>query len=86
MKSDVEISSAAKMEPIQVAAAKLGFTPDDLHLYGKYAAKIPLDVLQRFDGRPDGKLVLVTAITATKAGEGKTVTSIGLIELWDAWV
>ena len=80
MKTDVEIASEACMEPIQAAASKLGFTPDDLHLYGKYAAKIPLDVLKRFDSRPNGKLVLVTAITATKAGEGKTVTSIGLIE------
>lgn len=68
------------MRPIEEIAATIGLTRDDLELHGRYMAKVPLDVLRRFDGRKDGKLVLVTAITATKAGEGKTVTSIGLME------
>ncbi len=68
------------MRPVEEIAATLGLSRDDLELHGRYMAKVPLDVLRRFDGRKDGKLVLVTAITATKAGEGKTVTSIGLME------
>lgn len=68
------------MQPIEDIAAKVGLSRDDLELHGRYMAKVPLDVLRRLDDRKDGKLVLVTAITATKAGEGKTVTSIGLME------
>jgi formate--tetrahydrofolate ligase len=80
MKADIDIAQEAKLEPIEKVAERLGLGRDDLHFYGKYTAKVPLDVLKRYDDRPDGKLVLVTAITATKAGEGKTVTSIGLME------
>jgi len=80
MKADIEIAQDAKAEPIEKIAGKLGLSRDDIHFYGRYMAKVPLDVLKRFDDRPDGKLVLVTAITATKAGEGKTVTSIGLMQ------
>lgn len=80
MKADIDIAQEAVMRPIEEIAATIGLTRDDLELHGRYMAKVPLDVLRRFDGRKDGKLVLVTAITATKAGEGKTVTSIGLME------
>lgn len=68
------------MRPIEDIAATIGLSREDLEPHGRYMAKVPLDILRRLDGRKDGKLVLVTAITATKAGEGKTVTSIGLME------
>ncbi len=80
MKSDIDIAQDARMEPISATASRIGLSKDDIKPYGHYIAKVPLDVLGRFDDRPNGKLVLVTAITATKAGEGKTVTSIGLME------
>ena len=78
MKSDIEIAREAKMVPVTEVAAGLGLTPDDLDAYGKYKAKIHLDVFDRFKNRPDGKLVLCTAITPTPAGEGKTTTNVGL--------
>ncbi|MCU0852010.1 MAG: formate--tetrahydrofolate ligase [Thermoplasmata archaeon] len=80
MKPDIEIAQAAKVQHIEKIAEKIGLSRDDLEFYGKYKAKIPLDVLKRFDKNKDGKLIFVTAITATKAGEGKTVTSIGLCQ------
>ena len=80
MKTDVEIAQAAKMQPIQDIAAKLDLSADDLELYGKYKAKIALDVWQRVKDRPNGKLILVTAINPTPAGEGKTTTSVGLAD------
>ncbi len=80
MKADIDIAQDASAQPIEKIAASLGLGREDVNLYGRYMAKVPLDVLRRYDGRPDGKLVLVTAITATKAGEGKTVTSIGLMQ------
>ena len=80
MKSDIDIAQDARMEPISATASRIGLSKDDIKPYGHYIAKVPLDVLGRFDDRPNGKLILVTAITATKAGEGKTVTSIGLME------
>jgi formate--tetrahydrofolate ligase len=80
MKADIDIAQDAVMEPIETVAAHVGLFRDDLELRGRYMAKVPLEVLRRLDDRPDGKLVLVTAITATKAGEGKTVTSIGLMQ------
>ncbi len=80
MKADIEIAQDAVMQPIEIVAEKIGLSRDDLEPHGRYMAKVPLEVLRRFDRRPDGKLVLVTAITATKAGEGKTVTSIGLMQ------
>lgn len=80
MKPDIEIAQEAKTQHIEEIAKKVGLSRDDLEFYGKYKAKVPLDVLKRFEKNKDGKLVFVTAITATKAGEGKTVTSIGLAQ------
>ncbi|MDR1376445.1 MAG: formate--tetrahydrofolate ligase, partial [Synergistaceae bacterium] len=78
--SDIAIAQAARMEPITEVAAKLGIHEDDLELYGKYKAKVRPGVLKRLADKPDGKLVLVTAITPTPAGEGKTTTSVGLVQ------
>jgi formate--tetrahydrofolate ligase len=78
MKTDIEIAQAANLVPVTDIAASLGLDVDDLDLYGKYKAKIHLDVLDRLKDRPDGKLVLCTAITPTPAGEGKTTTNVGL--------
>ena len=80
MKSDVEIAQAAKMKPIEEIASKIGLVPDDLELYGKYKAKVTLDAWQRVKDRPNGKLILCTAINPTPAGEGKTTTSVGLAD------
>lgn len=77
-KSDIEIAQEAKMLPIVEIGKKLGLTDDDLELYGKYKAKISLDVWNRIKDNPDGKLILVTAINPTPMGEGKTTTSVGL--------
>jgi len=76
--SDIEIAQAANMRPIREVAAEVGLTEDDLDLYGKYKAKVHLDVLERFKDRPNGKYIDVTAITPTPLGEGKTVTTIGV--------
>ncbi|MDR3265356.1 MAG: formate--tetrahydrofolate ligase [Synergistaceae bacterium] len=78
--SDIAIAQAAKMQPIVDVAKKLGLSEDDLELYGKYKAKVAPGVLKRLQSKPDGKLVLVTAITPTPAGEGKTTTSVGLAQ------
>lgn len=78
MKTDIEIAKEAKMLPITEIAAGLGIEPDELELYGKYKAKINDNFLRRTSGRKNGKLVLVTAINPTPAGEGKTTTSVGL--------
>ena len=80
MKTDLEIAYDAKVEPAKNIAAKIGIPEEDLVPYGKYIAKVPLKELDKYKDRPNGKLILVTAITATPAGEGKTVTSIGLIQ------
>ncbi len=80
MKSDVEIAQAAKMKPIEEIASKIGLAPDDLELYGKYKAKVTLDAWQRVKDKPNGKLILCTAINPTPAGEGKTTTSVGLAD------
>ncbi len=80
MLTDVEIAQAAEMHPIREIAEKLNLTEDDIELYGKYKAKIALDVWQRVKDRPNGKLILVTAINPTPAGEGKTTTSVGLAD------
>ena len=80
MLSDVEIAQGAQVEKISAAAAKLGLTDDDLEYYGKFKAKISADVWRRVEHNPNGKLILVTAITPTPAGEGKTTTSIGLAD------
>jgi len=78
MKSDVEIAQAAQMLPITKVAEALGLTEDELELYGKYKAKVTLKTWDKLKARPDGKLILVTAITPTPAGEGKTTTTVGL--------
>ena len=78
MLTDVQIAQSAKMQPIKEIAAKVGLQEDDLELYGKYKAKISLEAITKAEENPDGKLVLVTAINPTPAGEGKTTTMIGL--------
>ncbi|HAL60908.1 MAG TPA: formate--tetrahydrofolate ligase [Chloroflexi bacterium] len=78
MLSDLEIAQAAKLRPILEIAEELGLGEDDLDLYGKYKAKVHLDVLERLKDRPNGKYIDVTAITPTPLGEGKTVTTIGV--------
>ena len=81
MKTDLEIARAAKMRPVaELAADWFGLAGDDLCPHGHHKAKLPADLPQRLAGRPDGKLVLVTAITPTPAGEGKTTTSVGLAD------
>ena len=80
MKTDVEIAQEAVIEPIQKIAAKLGIDDENLELYGKYKAKIAASYWNELKDRPNGKLILVTAITPTPAGEGKTTTSIGLAD------
>ncbi len=76
--SDIEIAQAAKLRPIKEVAEEVGIGEDYLDYYGKYKAKVHLDILEKFKDRPDGKYVDVTAITPTPLGEGKTVTTIGL--------
>ena len=80
MLSDIEIAQQAKLQPITEIAAKIGLTEDDIELYGKYKAKVSPGVYDRVKDRPNGKLIYTTAITATPAGEGKTVTTIGLTQ------
>lgn len=80
MLSDIEIAQKNVMEPISKIADGLGILPEELEQYGQYKAKISLDVLKRLQDKPNGKLVLVTAITPTPAGEGKSTTSIGLAQ------
>ena len=78
MKSDIQIAQEAKMEPIVKIAEKLNLSEDDIELYGKYKCKISLDVLNNNKDKKDGKLVLVTAINPTPAGEGKSTVTVGL--------
>ena len=78
MKTDIQIAQEATMEPIVKVARQLNISEDDLELYGKYKAKLSDELMNRIKDEPDGKLVLVTAINPTPAGEGKTTTSIGL--------
>ena len=78
MKTDVQIAQEATMKPITEIAAMLDIADEDLEQYGKYKAKISLDVLKKLEDKPDGKLILVTAINPTPAGEGKTTTNVGL--------
>ncbi len=80
MKTDIEIAQECELEPIVKVAARLGLSEDDLELYGKYKAKFSEEYLKSLEGKPEGKLVLVTAINPTPAGEGKTTTTIGLGE------
>lgn len=80
MKTDVEIAQEAEMQDIRKIAEKLEISEDELELYGKYKAKVTLEAWEAVKGRPNGKLVLVTAINPTPAGEGKTTTSVGLAD------
>ncbi len=78
MKSDVEIAQEANMKPITQVAAELGLADDDLELYGKYKAKVSLSAWEKIKDRPNGKLILVSAINPTPAGEGKTTNTVGI--------
>ena len=78
MKSDIQIAQEATMLPIKEVAASIGIEEEDLELYGKYKAKISDELIEKSKNNPDGKLILVTAINPTPAGEGKTTTSVGL--------
>lgn len=80
MKTDIQIAQEAELVPIKEVAASLNMTEDDLDLYGKYKAKISEEFLDKIKDRPNGKLVLVTAINPTPAGEGKTTTTVGIGE------
>src|SRR5919109_17692 len=80
-KSDIEIADAAKKRPIlEIAREKLGIAAENLEPYGHYKAKVSLDYIKTLQDRPNGKLILVTAITPTPAGEGKTTTTVGLTD------
>ncbi|MBR0252177.1 MAG: formate--tetrahydrofolate ligase, partial [Synergistaceae bacterium] len=79
-KSDIEIAQASTPINIVEVAKKLGISEDDLEVYGRYKAKISPTVFKKLKNKPDGKLILVTAITPTPAGEGKTTTSVGLVD------
>ncbi|MCL1808366.1 MAG: formate--tetrahydrofolate ligase [Clostridiales bacterium] len=79
-KSDIEIAQGTQMEPIERIAEQIGLTADELEHYGKYKAKVDYGLLDEMKDKPDGKLILVTAITPTPAGEGKTTTSVGLAD------
>ncbi|MBN2154860.1 MAG: formate--tetrahydrofolate ligase [Candidatus Lokiarchaeota archaeon] len=80
MKQDQEIAHESKMMPIQKIAAKMGIPESEIEYYGEYKAKIKMDFCLKCDDRPNGKLILVSAISPTSAGEGKTTTTIGLVE------
>ncbi len=80
MLSDIEIAQQAKMQKITDVAAKLGISEDDIELYGRYKAKLSMDLIRRMETEKPGKLVLVTAITPTPAGEGKSTTTVGLAQ------
>lgn len=82
--SDIEIANSVQMKPITDIAAELGLTEDDISLYGKYKAKIDSNQLEQLKDKEDGKLILVTAISPTPAGEGKTTTSVGLVDALSA--
>src|SRR5881628_2978766 len=80
-KSDIEISQAAKKRPIiDVARERLGIAPENLEPYGHYKAKLSMNFIKSLKSRPNGKLILVSAITPTPAGEGKTTTTVGLTD------
>ena len=83
MLSDIQIAQQATLIPIKEVAAKLGISEDELEFYGKYKAKLSDELMERVSGNPDGKLILVTAINPTPAGEGKTTTTVGLGQAMD---
>lgn len=80
MLTDIEITKQADIKPISDIAEKLGISADELEFYGKYKAKLPLSLLKKYENKEDGKLILVTAINPTPAGEGKTTVTVGLGE------
>ena len=80
MMTDIEIAQKAEMKHIREVAAKLGISEDDLDLYGKYKAKLSDELIKKVEGNENGKLILVTAINPTPAGEGKTTITVGLGE------
>ena len=80
MKTSLEIAQQAELEPIDAIGARIGLEPEEIEPYGRYKAKISLDAIDRLSGKPDAKLVCVAGMTPTKAGEGKTTTSVGLTE------
>ena len=80
MKTDIEIAQECKMEAITNVAEKIGLSFEDIELYGKYKAKIPLESLKKFEDNAEGKLVLVTSINPTPAGEGKSTVTVGLAD------
>src|SRR5436190_15467278 len=80
VKSALEIAQEATLRQIGEVAEAAGILPDEIEPYGRYRAKVSLDVLERLRDRPDGKLIITTAITPTKAGEGKTTTAISLTQ------
>ncbi|HXG26843.1 MAG TPA: formate--tetrahydrofolate ligase, partial [Candidatus Binatia bacterium] len=80
MPSSLEIAQRAKLRPIAELAEEIGLEPDEVELHGRYKAKVDLAVLERLAGVPQGKLICTTAITPTKAGEGKTTTSVSLTQ------
>ncbi len=80
MKTDIEIAQETALWPVLSVAERIGMQPDDLELYGKYKAKISEEYMEKIDKNPEGRLILVTAINPTPAGEGKTTVSIGLAQ------
>jgi formate--tetrahydrofolate ligase len=80
MKSSLEIAQDAELLPIETIAERTGLTPDEFEPYGRYKAKVSLDVIERMADQPDGKIVCVAGVTPTKAGEGKTTTAVGLTQ------
>ena len=80
MKSDLEIAQVATLQPISEIAAGLGLTEDEVELFGKYKAKVSLDVLHRLRDAPNGRYICVTGVTPTPLGEGKTLTTVGLAQ------
>src|ERR671924_1413544 len=80
MKSSLEIAQEAELLPIETIAERSGLTPDEFEPYGRYKAKISLDVIDRMADQPDAKIVCVAGVTPTKAGEGKTTTAVGLTQ------
>ena len=83
MKTDIEIAQAAELLPIRSVAKHIGIAPDELEVYGKYKAKLSEEYIDKIKRNPQGKLILVTAINPTPAGEGKTTTTVGLGQAFD---
>ena len=80
MRSDIEIANSAKIEKITNIAKKLGIEEDEIELYGSNKAKLSIELLKRIENNPDGKLILVSAMTPTPLGEGKSTTTVGLVD------